>query len=96
MLSLQEVIRTLKAHKSHFERKYNITSIKIFGSYAKGTQKPTSDLDLIVSFSKTPTLLDLVRLEEELESILGVKVDILTEDSISPFIKPYIKETVAV
>ncbi len=68
------------------------TEKSFFGSYAEGNQTEKSDLDMIVEFSETPTLIELVRIEEELSELLGVKVDLLTEESISPFIKPYIKE----
>ncbi|RKX53660.1 MAG: nucleotidyltransferase, partial [Thermotoga sp.] len=66
--------------------------LKIFGSYVERKQTETSDIDLIVEFYEVPTLIELVRIEEELTELLGVKVDLLTEESISPFIRPYIKE----
>jgi len=63
--------------------KYKIKEIKIFGSYAKGEQKETSDIDIIVDFEEIPTFIEFVKIQEELESLLGVKVDLLTEESIS-------------
>ena len=59
--------------------------IEIFGSYARGEQKETSDLDVIVEFEKRKSLLELVGIEQELEDNLGIKIDLLTEASISPF-----------
>ena len=90
--SLGEIIEILSRHRKELESKYKIKRLKIFGSYAEGKQTEKSDLDLIVEFSEPPTLIELVRIEEELSELLGVKVDLLTEESISPFIKPYIKE----
>ena len=49
-----------------------------------------------MDFEVTSTLIELIRLEEEIERILGIKVDLLTEKGISPFIKPYIKEVVVI
>jgi len=71
--------------------KYGIISIKLFGFYAEEKQRETSNLDLIIVFQKIPSLIELVLIEEELGKILGVKVDLLTEEAISPFIKPYIR-----
>ncbi len=45
----------------------------------------------MVGFERTPTLLELVKLEEELSDLLGVNVDLLTEEQISPYIKPFLK-----
>lgn len=95
-MKLEEVIKILSEHKEELRKKYKIKEIKIFGSYVKGEQKETSDIDLIVDFGETPTFIELVKIEEELEKVLGVKVDLLTEESISTFIKPYIREVVKV
>jgi len=96
MKNMHEIIKILREHKEELKEKYKIKEIKIFGSYARGEQRETSDIDLIVDFEETPTLIELLRVEEEIERILGIKVDLLTEESISPFIKPYIKEVVAI
>lgn len=89
---LEEIEGILKKHKRKLAKKYGIKSLRIFGSYVEGKQKRTSDLDLIVVFEETPTFIELLRIEEELSQLLGVKVDLLTEEQISPFIKPYIME----
>lgn len=96
MKTLNEVVEIIRMHKEELKSKYKIKSIKIFGSYARGEQKETSDIDIIVEFEEYPTLVEFIRIQEELESLLGIKVDLLTEGSISPFIRPFIKETVEV
>lgn len=60
--------------------------ISIFGSFARGDAGSGSDLDIIVEFADRKSLLDLVRLERELSEQLGMKVDLLTYRSISPFL----------
>jgi len=63
---------------------HNVARIAVFGSYARGEERPDSDLDLMVTFRERTSLLKQVALEQELSEILGVKVDLLTEKSISP------------
>jgi len=67
-------------------KKHGAKSIKIFGSYARNEARPGSDLDVIVAFNKNKSLLDLVGIEQELEDALGMKIDLLTRDSISPYL----------
>ena len=57
---------------------YNPAKIGIFGSYARGENNENSDLDVLVEFKETPSLLTLVRLENELTELLMVKVDLVT------------------
>lgn len=66
--------------------------IGIFGSYARGEQNATSDLDLLVRFGKRLTLFDLVGLEQALTESLEVKVDLVTENALSPFIREYVEK----
>lgn len=60
--------------------------IAVFGSYIRGEEKPESDIDVIVEFSERKSLLEFVRIERELSELLGIKVDLLTEKSISPYL----------
>ena len=48
-------------------KKHSAKKIEIFGSYARGEQKETSDLDVIVEFEKRKSLLELAGIEQELE-----------------------------
>jgi len=92
MKTIKEIKEILERNRKKLEKEYNIKSIKIFGSYVEGRQKEKSDVDLIVDFKKTPTFIELIKIEEEISKLLDTKVDLLTEEGISPYIKPYIKE----
>ena len=96
MKDLSEIIEVLRKHGEELKKNFKIEEIKIFGSYVKGSQKESSDIDIIVKFEEPPTFIEFMRIQEELERLLGTKVDLLTEESISPFIKPYIKDVVTV
>ena len=70
--------------------------VAIFGSYMRGEEKPGSDIDIIIEFSERKSLLELVGIEQELYDVLGVKVDLLTEKFISPYLIDRIKEEMEV
>ena len=57
--------------------------IGIFGSYARNEQKKNSDIDILVKFNKGITLLQLIRIENELSEKLGIKVDLVTEGALT-------------
>ena len=57
--------------------------IGIFGSYARNEQTKDSDIDILVKLNKGITLLQLVRLENELSEKLGIKVDLVTEGALT-------------
>ena len=61
--------------------------VGIFGSVPRGKNTSESDIDLMVKFSKRKSLLDIVRIERELSTELGKKVDLLTEAAISPYLR---------
>lgn len=60
----------------------------IFGSFARGEEKEGSDIDFLIEFEgNEKSLIDLIKLKEELEDELGMEVDILTYMSIHPLLK---------
>ena len=66
--------------------KYGTKKVAVFGSYARGEEKPKSDIDILVEFSERKSLLEHVKIERELSEALGIKVDLLTEKAISPYL----------
>ena len=75
-------------------KKNDISFLGLFGSYARGEQKEESDIDFLARFSRRKSLLDLVRIERDLSEILGIKVDLVTEKSLSPYLIERIKSEV--
>ncbi|MCK5688103.1 nucleotidyltransferase family protein [Myxococcota bacterium] len=61
--------------------------VALFGSFVRGDAGPDSDIDLIVEFFQPTGLLALVKLERELSEAMGRKVDLLTEQAISPHLR---------
>jgi uncharacterized protein len=63
-------------------RPFGPERIGLFGSFARLEETPESDIDILVKFRETITLLDLAKIHRELSQILGKKVDLVTEASI--------------
>jgi predicted nucleotidyltransferase len=74
----------------------DIAMVGVFGSMARGEATELSDIDLLVKFSKRKSLLEIVRLEREVSTALGRKVDLLTESAISPYLRDRVKRELRV
>jgi len=77
--------------------KHGIKRILVFGSYARNKATPKSDLDLIVDFPEGTSLLDHVGIEIELSEALDMKIDLLSRNGISSYIKDQVlKEAIVI
>jgi predicted nucleotidyltransferase len=85
-----EVIGILRQQLPSLRAQYAIRSLALFGSYARGTARSHSDVDLLVEFEQTPSLFRFVELEQRLGDLLGVKVDLVMKDSLKPVIGQHI------
>ncbi|WP_047985873.1 nucleotidyltransferase family protein [Ornithinibacillus californiensis] len=61
---------------------HGVQNVRVFGSVARHEDGPLSDLDLLVQFEKDRSLFDLIRFKQEMEELLDVKVDVVTENAI--------------
>ncbi len=84
---IDQIIRKLKEIRPVIESKYSVKNLEVFGSYIHGEQKKSSDLDILVEFSKTIDLFKYIELENYLSEKLGVKVDLVMKDTLKPRIK---------
>lgn len=87
---LQEILSKLRELLPHITQKYQVNSIEVFGSYARNEQNKSSDLDILVTFTKTPGLIKFLGLKNFLSDQLQVNVDLVMKDSLKPRISPYI------
>jgi len=81
MLSLEEITDILREAYPFLASEYGVRRIGLFGSYAKGVPREGSDVDVVVEFDN-PVGFKFVELTEYLESLLGTKVDVLTQAGI--------------
>lgn len=78
----ERILQRLKKELPHLREKYGVVRIALFGSFAKGAQTESSDIDLLVELSR-PLGLEFVALAEHLEKRLGRKVDLATFETFS-------------
>lgn len=83
---LQKFMEILRQQRPMLVEQYNVASLELFGSYVRHEQQKDSDLDILVTFSKPPSLFKFVSLENHLSDTLGVKVDLVMKDSLKPAI----------
>ncbi|MEW6654530.1 MAG: nucleotidyltransferase family protein [Bacteroidota bacterium] len=94
---LNEILSILRELLPHISQKYEIASIEVFGSYVKNQQNINSDLDILVSFSRVPSLLKFVELKNYLSDMLQLNVDLVMKDSLKPRIgKNILNESIAI
>ncbi len=79
-LDRHAILHSLRENQALLDR-YSVVRIGLFGSYAKGTAKPRSDIDLLVAFDD-PTYDNFLGLSRALERLLGRKVEIITPEGL--------------
>lgn len=78
---------TIRKHRDdivRLAREHGAYNIRLFGSAARGDERPDSDLDLLVDMEAGRSLVDHVALKQDLEDLLGREVDVVTEKSLHP------------
>ena len=92
-MNKQTILNYLKQHKEQLEKKYNVESIGLFGSYAREEASPQSDIDIFVKMK--PSFFDLIAIKEQIENDLHKKVDIIRDHkNIKPFLRSMIHEDI--
>jgi len=91
---LERVIRKLKETESLLKSKYGVERIGIFGSVVRNEQTEESDVDLLVEFRETPSLVKYMQLKFFLEDVLGKRVDLVVEGALKPRIRDKVLEEV--
>jgi len=77
-------------------RQYDIDFLAVFGSVARGSASDSSDVDLLVRFSSPVSLFELVRIEREFSELLDRDVDLVTEESLHPYIESNVHDEMTV
>jgi uncharacterized protein len=86
-----DVLRLLSEHRDELRTQFGLSSIALFGSYARDEALPDSDVDLLVEFDKPVTFLGYMDLIEYLEALLGRRVDLSTFDELRSRVRPFVE-----
>lgn len=86
MKTFNDVERIIQKNKKELKEKYGLKEVGIFGSYVKGEQDENSDIDMLVEVERPMGFVKFIKLENHLSRILGVKVDLVTQKALKPYI----------
>lgn len=77
-------------------REKGITRLKVFGSVARGRARQGSDVDLIATFApgREPHSLDFYAIPDQMEALLGVPVQLMTEETVAEITNPFLKNSI--
>ncbi|MCX7707080.1 MAG: nucleotidyltransferase family protein [Anaerolineae bacterium] len=77
-------IQAIQEQLTDFCRRWEVSELALFGSVLRADFRPDSDVDLLVSFAPSArrTLFDIVKMQDELEGLLGRKVDLVERRAI--------------
>jgi len=90
MKTIEEIKGLIKQNKESLRLQYGVRKIGIFGSFAKGTQKIGSDLDILIEFEKPVGFVRFMKLENKLSELSGIKVELVTKNALKPHIGQHI------
>ena len=85
-MDLKNIKAVLQKELPRLKSEFQVATLEIFGSYVRNEQIPSSDLDLLVTFSKSPNLLQFIELENYLSDLVDLKVDLVMRSSLKPHI----------
>lgn len=86
----QDVLTILKENHNKIKT-FGVKKLGLFGSFTRGEQQGDSDIDLLVEFELDQKTFDnFIHLSFLLEDLLKRRIELVTADSLSPYIRPYV------
>lgn len=82
----EEVKKILKEQKEFLNREYHVSKIGVFGSYARDEHSESSDIDILVEFTR-PVGFEFIELKDYLETVFNKSVDLVTVKALKPYMK---------
>lgn len=86
-----DVIRLLAASMPVLTARFGVSDLALFGSMARGTARPESDVDILVRFDGPATSARFFGVQFYLEDVLGRQVDLVTDKALRPELRPYVE-----
>ena len=89
-MTLAELLGDKRAEILRIAARHGATNVRVFGSVVRGEAGPGSDIDFLVDAGPGRSAFFPAGLLADLEDLLGCKVDVVTEASVSPYIRPQV------
>ena len=87
MINFAEELTSKRDEILRIARSYGAVDVRLFGSAVRNELHADSDLDILVTMEAHRSLLDIVAIKQDIEDLLGRKVDVVTEAAISPYMR---------
>lgn len=91
MYTLEQILKILKEKKPDLQKRYPISELGVFGSYARGDYNENSDIDILVDFNDRVGI-RFISLAHELEDTFKIKIDLVSRGGIKPRYLPYVEK----
>ena len=90
MITKEEILKVLAKNEPELQKRFKVSKMALFGSYARGDQQENSDVDILVEVD--PSIgLEFVTLAERIEKLLGVSVDLVSSRAVNSRAMKYIE-----
>ncbi len=86
-MSVDDLLKSKRQEVLRVAARYGARNVRIFGSAARGDASPSSDVDFLIEMEEGRSLLDLVGLWQDLEELLGCKVDVVEQEGLHWYIR---------
>jgi uncharacterized protein len=93
MYTLQNILQILRRHQPELQRKYPISRLGVFGSYARGEATEKSDIDIVVEINGSMGL-NFIAMADEIEELFGIKTDVISKRAIKPKYLPFVEKDI--
>jgi predicted nucleotidyltransferase len=93
-MPLLDTLLAKRAEVLNAANRHGASNVRLFGSVARRSETPASDVDILVDLARDRGFSDFLALAEELEELIGRKVDLVTSRGLSPYLRPLIEEEI--
>ena len=87
MTAVERLLQERRTDILQLATRHGARRVRIFGSIIRGTATEGSDIDFLVAFEPDRSLLDLIGFKQDLQDLLGMQIDVVSEGGLSPYLK---------
>lgn len=89
--STEQLISRIRQHRPQWQAEFGVRQLRLFGSWARGSAGPQSDVDVLVDFEAPSTAKRFFGLQFFLEDLLGLPVDLVSEKALRGELRPTVE-----